>query len=184
MRASKPTPTCSISSAACSRFAAERPWCPAASARPRRGATGGRFPRSRGRVLRQADGQRRWLAGQPVTMPWRASTVRCSDYLADPARLKRFYTAVRGRITSPGPARPVFRSNTDMMLLTTRLRIEPDGKPHIPGQPGGLEDPFHQPSAGQVRRQADPPGRHAGKIPTTSWRRSSPCAARPWKTSR
>ena len=47
--------------------------------------------------------------------------------------MKRFYTAVRGRVTSPGPARPVFRSNTDMMLLTTRLRIDADGKPHIPG---------------------------------------------------
>jgi len=54
-------------------------------------------------------------------------------YLTDPARMKRFYTAVRGRITSPGPARPVFRSNTDMMLLTTRLQIAPDGKPVIPG---------------------------------------------------
>src|SRR5262249_54820104 len=55
------------------------------------------------------------------------------EYLTDPNRMKRFYTAVRGRITSPGPARPVFRSNTDMMLFTTRLRIDPNGKPHIPG---------------------------------------------------
>ncbi len=55
------------------------------------------------------------------------------EYLTDPARMKRFYTAVRGRITSPGPARPVFRSNTDMMLFTTRLRLDPNGKPHIPG---------------------------------------------------
>jgi hypothetical protein len=55
------------------------------------------------------------------------------DYLSEPARLKRFYSAIRGRITSPGPARPVFRSNTDMMLLTTRLRLDPSGKPHIPG---------------------------------------------------
>jgi hypothetical protein len=55
------------------------------------------------------------------------------EYLTDPIRMKRFYTAVRGRITSPGPARPVFRSNTDMMLLTTRLRLNADGKPHIPG---------------------------------------------------
>jgi hypothetical protein len=55
------------------------------------------------------------------------------DYLTDPARMKRFYTAVRGRITSPGPARPVFRSNTDMMLLTTRLRVDASGKPAIPG---------------------------------------------------
>ena len=55
------------------------------------------------------------------------------EYLTDPGRMKRFYTAVRGRITSPGPARPVFRSNTDMMLLTTRLWLDPSGKPHIPG---------------------------------------------------
>jgi hypothetical protein len=55
------------------------------------------------------------------------------DYLTDPVRMKRFYTAVRGRITSPGPARPVFRSNTDMMLFTTRLRVDANGKAHIPG---------------------------------------------------
>ncbi|MBM3746420.1 MAG: hypothetical protein FJW34_11540 [Acidobacteria bacterium] len=55
------------------------------------------------------------------------------DYLTEPARMKRFYMAVRGRVTSPGPARPVFRANSDMMLLTTRLRLEGDGRPHIPG---------------------------------------------------
>jgi hypothetical protein len=55
------------------------------------------------------------------------------DYLTDPARMKRFYLAVRGRITSPGPARPVFRSNADMMLLTTRLRIDANGHAVIPG---------------------------------------------------
>jgi hypothetical protein len=57
------------------------------------------------------------------------------EYLTEPARLKRFYAALRGRVTSPGPARPVFRSNTDLMLLTTRLRVE-GGRPVIPG---GLE---------------------------------------------
>ncbi|HEX8984188.1 MAG TPA: hypothetical protein VF767_02100, partial [Bryobacteraceae bacterium] len=55
------------------------------------------------------------------------------EYLTEPQRLKRFYLAIRGRVTSPGPARPVFRSNTDLMLLTTRLRLEADGRPHIPG---------------------------------------------------
>src|SRR6185295_15066020 len=34
---------------------------------------------------------------------------------------------------SPGPARPVFRSNADMMLLTTRLRMDASGHPVIPG---------------------------------------------------
>lgn len=55
------------------------------------------------------------------------------DYLTEPARMKRFYGALRGRVTSPGPARPVFRANTELMLLTTRMRIDPDGKPHLPG---------------------------------------------------
>ena len=58
---------------------------------------------------------------------------RVQDYLTDPDRLKRFYAAIRGRVTSPGPARPVFRSNTDMLLLTARLRLDADGKPHLPG---------------------------------------------------
>ena len=55
------------------------------------------------------------------------------DYLTDPPRMKRFYMAVRGRVTSPGPARPVFRSNADMMLLTTRLRMDANGRPVLPG---------------------------------------------------
>jgi len=58
------------------------------------------------------------------------------DYLTEPARMKRFYAAIRGKITTPGPARPVFNSNADLMLLTTRMQIEANGKPHIPG---GLE---------------------------------------------
>ena len=58
------------------------------------------------------------------------------NYLNEPERMKRFYMAIRGKVTSPGPARPVFRSNSDMMLLTARLRLDADGKPHIPG---GLE---------------------------------------------
>jgi hypothetical protein len=83
------------------------------------------------KLLAKDDG---WLASLYDALARIQGPVR--DYLTDPARMKRFYTAVRGRITSPGPARPVFRSNTDMMLLTTRLRLDPDGKPHIPG---GLE---------------------------------------------
>ncbi|MBV9765344.1 MAG: hypothetical protein JOZ48_10910, partial [Acidobacteriaceae bacterium] len=54
-------------------------------------------------------------------------------YLEQPERLKRFYDAVRGKITSPGPARPVFRSSTELMLLTTSLRIDSNGQPHVPG---------------------------------------------------
>ena len=56
-----------------------------------------------------------------------------ADYLTQPDRLRRFYDALRGKVTTPGPARPVFRSSTELMLLTTALRIDPNGQPHIPG---------------------------------------------------
>ncbi len=54
-------------------------------------------------------------------------------YLTSPDRLRRFYDALRGKVTSPGPARPVFRSSTELMLLTTSLRLDSNGTPHVPG---------------------------------------------------
>ena len=66
------------------------------------------------------------------------------DYLTEPARLKRYYQAIRGRVTTPGPARPVFRSNAEMMLLTTRIQIDGDGKPHIPGGIEGWKTLFQK----------------------------------------
>jgi len=54
-------------------------------------------------------------------------------YLTQPDHLKRNYEALRGKVTSPGPARPVFRSSTDLMLLTNSLRIDANGEVHIPG---------------------------------------------------
>ena len=83
------------------------------------------------RLITREDG---WLASYFDSLARIEGPVK--DYLTEPERLKRFYAAVRGKVTSPGPARPVFRSNTDMLLLTTRLRLDPDGKPHLPG---GLE---------------------------------------------
>jgi hypothetical protein len=83
------------------------------------------------RMLAQDDG---WLASYYDALSRIQGPVL--DYLAEPQRLDRFYQAIRGKVTTPGPARPVFRSNTDMLLLTTRLRMDPDGKPHLPG---GLE---------------------------------------------
>ena len=76
------------------------------------------------------------------------------DYLTDPARLKRYYAAVRGKVTTPGPARPVFRSNTDMMLLTTRLHIDADGRVHIPGDIEVWKDLF----------QKNPKGKYDAKL--------------------
>jgi hypothetical protein len=133
LRASKPTPTYSISSAACLKSAAARRWCPAERAPLRSGASLVGASPDHGaeffdKLMAKDDG---WLASLYDSIARINGPLQ--DYLLQPERMKRFYTAVRGRITSPGPARPVFRANTDMMLLTTRLRLDADGKPHIPG---------------------------------------------------
>jgi hypothetical protein len=85
------------------------------------------------RIIARDDG---WMASyfdSLLRITYVPSNGPVQQYLTDPDRLKRFYAAIRGKVTSPGPARPVFRSNSDMMLLTTRLRLDPDGKPHVPG---------------------------------------------------
>lgn len=63
----------------------------------------------------------------------RVDNPRVVAYLTQPDHLKRFYDALRGKITTPGPARPVFRSSTEIMLLTTSLRVEGNGQAHVPG---------------------------------------------------
>jgi hypothetical protein len=80
------------------------------------------------KLLARDDG---WLASYYDALARINGPVR--EYLTEPARMERFYQAIRGKVTSPGPARPVFRSNADMMLLTTRLWIDPNGRPHVPG---------------------------------------------------
>lgn len=54
------------------------------------------------------------------------------NYFLDPGRIERFYAAVRGKVTSPGPARPIFRASADLLLLSSRLDFE-DSQPRIPG---------------------------------------------------
>ncbi len=87
-----------------------------------------------------------------------------ADYLTQPDRLRRFYDALRGKVTTPGPARPVFRSSTELMLLTTALRIDPNGQPHIPGNLEIWQNLFIK----------HPHGKYDGKLTrsASSWRSS------------
>jgi hypothetical protein len=57
-------------------------------------------------------------------------------YFTDPHRLRRFYEALRGPDLSPSPSRPVFRPNPSLLLLATRVQMDTNGQPHLPG---GLE---------------------------------------------
>jgi len=54
-------------------------------------------------------------------------------YFMDPARIERFYSAMRGRVTSPGPARPIFRATAELLMLTARLDFRDSATPRIPG---------------------------------------------------
>jgi hypothetical protein len=54
-------------------------------------------------------------------------------YFTSPRRLSRFYDALRGRDINPSPTHHSFRPDQGLFLLLTRLQIDPDGQPHIPG---------------------------------------------------
>jgi hypothetical protein len=55
-------------------------------------------------------------------------------YFTDPNRLQRFYEALRGQDPRPGPAKLlIFRPNPGLSLLVTRLQLEPNGQPLVPG---------------------------------------------------
>ncbi len=77
-------------------------------------------------------------------------------YLTQPERVRRFYDALKGKITTPGPARPVFRSSTDLMIFTTSLYPDANGEPHVPGNLEIWRDIVSEASARQVRWQANP----------------------------
>lgn len=73
-----------------------------------------------------------WLASYFDAVS-RVEDPRLVAYLTESGHLKRFYDALRGKVTTPGPARPVFRSSTEIMLLTTSLRVDSNGQAHVPG---------------------------------------------------
>ena len=73
-----------------------------------------------------------WLASYYDAMA-RVQGDGARAYFLDPGRIERFYAAVRGKVTSPGPARPIFRASADLLLLSTRVDFSSGGQPRIPG---------------------------------------------------
>jgi hypothetical protein len=85
-------------------------------------------------------------------------------YLSEPRRMERFYNALRGQITSPGPARPIFRATGDLLLLTTRLDFDANGQVHIPGTVAAWKNLFEN----------HPHGKYDGKLTRSAKNWSEP----------
>jgi hypothetical protein len=81
------------------------------------------------RLMESDDG---WLAAYYDAL-MRVRGAAAQTYFTDPDRMLRFYGAVRGKVTSPGPARPIFRANAELMLLISRLHFTPNGNAYVPG---------------------------------------------------
>jgi hypothetical protein len=80
------------------------------------------------RLLAKDDG---WLAAYFDTLS--RLTPAQQIYFTDAHRLPRFYEALKGNDIAPGPARPVFRPDPDLLILVTRLQLDPSGQATVPG---------------------------------------------------
>jgi len=65
-------------------------------------------------------------------------------YFASPRHMQRFYQALRGRDLLPSPTRHSFRPDQGLFLLATRLQLEPNGQPHIPGNVQVWKEVMHR----------------------------------------
>ena len=73
-----------------------------------------------------------WLAAYFDTLS-RINRAQQAFFTA-PGRLQRHYEALRGRNISPSPARFVFfRPDPNLLLLLTRIQVDANGQPYLPG---------------------------------------------------
>jgi hypothetical protein len=100
------------------------------------------------RLLAKDDG---WLAAYFDTLS--RLTPAQTVYFSDPHRLSRFYEALRGKDLSPGPARPVFRPDPELLLLVTRLQLDSAGQPRVPGNLEVWDQILHKKSDSRIVRQ-------------------------------
>ena len=80
------------------------------------------------RLLARDDG---WLAAYFDSLS-RATQFQ-QMYFTRAGQLRRYYEALRGKDTTPSAGSGVFRPDSGLLLLVTRVRWEPNGDPHVPG---------------------------------------------------
>jgi hypothetical protein len=64
-------------------------------------------------------------------------------YFTSGDHLARFYTALHGTDTSSAPVRSIFRPGASLLLLVTRLPLDANGQPLVPGNLAAWRDAFH-----------------------------------------
>ncbi len=64
-------------------------------------------------------------------------------YFTEPHRLRLFYDALRNSDSSESATSGIFRPAPALLLLVTRLRLEPDGEPLVPGNLEVWKDILH-----------------------------------------
>ncbi len=74
-------------------------------------------------------------------------------YFVQPARLKKFYEALRGRDLDPSPIRHTFQPDASLFLLVSRLQFDADGQPHLPGNLAVWKDIVRRNSDSRVVRE-------------------------------
>ncbi len=79
-------------------------------------------------------------------------------YFADPRRLQLFYAALRGDDINPSPTKHAFRPDQGLFLLVTRLQLDPNGQPHVPGNLDVWKDILQGQNGFQARPRLVPSG--------------------------
>jgi hypothetical protein len=119
----------------------------------------GANPQSSGEfVFRLLSKDKGWLAAYYDAVS-RVNQSR-QPYFTEPHHLRRFYEALRGQDLSADAARPVFRPASGLLLLLTRLQLDPNGEPHIPGSLDVWKQVFRQKTDSKAIRDW---GRHAAR---------------------
>ena len=74
-------------------------------------------------------------------------------YFTEEARLERIYHAFRGNDSSDDAIKAIFRPGGDLLILATRLPLDPGGAPHVPGSVAVWKEAYRQKPATKAAKE-------------------------------
>ncbi len=94
-----------------------------------------------------------------MTDGWLLIMTRCHEWTARSRRILPTPTAWRGfirrcedAISLTGPAKAVFRPDPGLLLLVTRMPLDPNGQPHVPGDLADVDETIHAANNSKLAR--------------------------------